>query len=386
MDPGSGDRIKRGDCGAMTRISTLLLGTAALALLAGTSQAQIKIGIAGPITGDLAAFGEQLKRGGEMAVADINAAGGINGQKIEVVIADDRCDPKEARSAAEKLANQKVVFVAGHFCSGSSIPASEVYRDEGIIQISPASTNPKFTELGYPNVFRVCGRDDQQGMVAGTYISQHFKGKRVAIVHDKTQYGKGLADETQKSLNKIGVKEVMYEAINPKEKDYSALVSKMKQANVDVIYFGGYHPEAGLIVKQSREQGLAATLMSGDALVDKEFWAIAQKAGEGTLMTFDADPRKDPRSAAVAAKFKAQGYEPEGYTLYTYAAVQIFAQAATKAKSTKEADVLKVLKADSFDTVLGPVKFDAKGDVSNPAYKVYVWKDGQYDYVDGKGQ
>lgn len=370
----------------MTRLSTLLLGTAALALLAGTATAQIKIGVAGPITGDLAAFGEQLKRGAEMAVADINAAGGVNGQKLELTIADDRCDPKEARSAAEKLANQKVVFVAGHFCSGSSIPASEVYKEEGILQISPASTNPVFTERGYQNVFRVCGRDDQQGMVAGTYIAQHFKGKNVAVVHDKSQYGKGLADETQKQLHKIGIKEVMYEAINPKEKDYSALVSKLKQANVDIIYFGGYHPEAGLIVKQSREQGFNAQLMSGDALVDKEFWAIAQKAGEGTLMTFDADPRKDPRSAAVVQKFKAQGYEPEGYTLYTYAAVQVFANAAKAAKSTKHEDLLKAVKAGSFDTVLGPIKFDAKGDVSNPAYKVYVWKDGKYDYVDGKGQ
>ncbi len=370
----------------MTRSSMLLLGAAALAFAAGTAHAQIKIGIAGPITGQLANFGEQLKRGGEMAVADINAAGGVNGQKIEVVIGDDRCDPKEARSVAEKLVNEKVVFVAGHFCSGSSIPASEVYRDEGVIQVSPASTNPTFTERGFANVFRVCGRDDQQGLVAGTYLSTNFKGKKIAIVHDNQTYSKGLADETKKTLNKLGVTEVMYETITKGEKDYSALVSKMKQAGVEVIYYGGYHNEAALIVKQSREQGLMAPLMSGDALVDKEFWAIAQKAGEGTLMTFDADPRKDPRSAAVADKFRKAGYEPEGYTLYTYAAVQVFAQAATKAKSTKHEDLLKAMKDTTFETVLGPVKFDAKGDVSNPAYKVYAWKNGQYDYVSPSGQ
>jgi branched-chain amino acid transport system substrate-binding protein len=319
-----------------------------------------------------------------MAIKDINAKGGVNGQKLEYVVGDDRCDPKEARSVAEKLANQKVVFVAGHFCSGSSIPASEVYKEEGILQISPASTNPVFTDRGLKNVFRVCGRDDQQGMVAGDLIADKFKGKKVAVVHDKSQYGKGLADETKKQLNKRGVTEAVYEAITAKEKDYSSLVSKLKAANIDVIYFGGYHPEAGLIVRQSREQGLKATLISGDALVDKEFWAIAGKAGEGTLMTFDADPRKNDVAKEVVAKFKSAGYEPEGYTLYTYAAIQVFAAAATKAKSTKLDDLTKVMRADKFTTVLGTTSFDAKGDVTSPAYKVYEWKDGKYDYMTDK--
>jgi branched-chain amino acid transport system substrate-binding protein len=343
--------------------------------------ADIKIGVAGPITGDLAAFGEQLKRGAEMAVADINAKGGINGQKLSMVVGDDRCDPKEARSVAEKLANQKVAFVVGHYCSGSSIPASEVYKEENILQISPASTNPVFTDRKLKNVFRVCGRDDQQGIVAGDLIADKFKGKKVAVVHDKSQYGKGLADETKKQLNKRGITETMYEAITPKEKDYSALVSKLKANGIDVIYYGGYHPEAGLIVRQAREQGLKATMISGDALVDKEFWAIAGKAGEGTLMTFDIDPRKNDVAKTVVEKFKKGGYDPEGYTLYTYAAIQVFAQAAAKAKSTKLDDLVKVMHADKFQTVLGATAFDAKGDVTSPAYKVYEWKDGKYDYM-----
>ena len=253
-----------------SRVSLTLVLAATLASFGSAAWAQIVIATAGPMTGQYASFGEQMRRGAEMAVADINAKGGVMGKKLVLKVGDDACDPKQAVAVANQFVSDKVVFVAGHFCSGSSIPASKVYTEEGILQMSPASTNPKLTDEGGPNVFRVCGRDDQQGMVAGTYISQHFKGKKVAIVHDKTQYGKGLADETQKQLNKIGVKEVMYEAVNPKEKDYSALVSKLKQAGVEVIYYGGYHPEAGLIVKQSREQGFNAQLMSGvDDLVDK---------------------------------------------------------------------------------------------------------------------
>lgn len=359
----------------------LMAAVATVALGAGAASAQIKIGLAGPITGQLASFGEQLKRGAEMAAADINAAGGIMGQKVELVIGDDQCDPKQARAVAERMAQQKVMFVAGHFCSGSSIPASEVYAEEGIIQITPASTNPRFTERGMKNVFRVCGRDDQQGQVAGDYIAANFKGKKVAVIHDKTPYGQGLADETKKQLNKNGITEALYEGITAGEKDYSALVSKMKAAGIEVIYLGGYHPEAGLIVRQAREQGMTATLMSGDAIVDKQYWSIAGDAGEGTLMTFDADPRKNPAVASLVAKFKAQGYDPEGYTLYTYATLQIFKAAIEGAKSTKMADVEKALRATKFQTVLGTTAFDSKGDVTSPAYKVYKWSKGNYDYA-----
>jgi branched-chain amino acid transport system substrate-binding protein len=359
----------------------LLAAAAVMALGAGSASAQIKIAVNGPFTGQLASFGEQLKRGAEMAMADINAAGGIMGQKIEIVLGDDQCDPKQAVTVANRAVQAKVNAVIGHFCSGSSIPASDVYKEENLIQISPASTNPKFTDRGYKNVFRVCGRDDQQGMVAADYMMSNFKGKKIAIVHDKTPYGQGLADETKKRLNSTGVKEAMYEAITAGEKDYAALVSKMKAANIDVIYLGGYHPEAGLIVRQARQQGLKATLMSGDALVDKQFWSIAGDTGEGTLMTFDADPRKNPKVKALVDKFKAQGYDPEGYTLYTYAAFQIYKAAVEKAKSTMTADVEKAMKSTNFETVLGTTAFDAKGDVTSPAYKVYKWSKGSYDYA-----
>jgi len=360
-----------------------IIGAAAIAFAAPAVAQDMVIAVAGPMSGQYASFGEQMRRGAQMAVADINAKGGVNGRKLRLEIGDDACDPKQAVAVANQLASRKVSFVAGHFCSGSSIPASEVYAEEGIIQISPASTNPTLTERGakFKNVFRVCGRDDQQGVVGGDYIADNFKGKPVAVIHDKSAYGKGLADFAKSRLNGRGVTEAMYEAVSQGDKDFTALISKMKQARIDVIYYGGYHTEAGLMIRQAREQGLNATLVSGDALVTQEYWSITGKAGEGTIMTFDADPRKNPVAKPVVDKFRAQGYDPEGYTLYTYAAIQAYTQAVTRAKATKTDEVLKFLNGATFDTVLGLISFNAKGDVTTPAYRVYAWKDGKYDYV-----
>jgi branched-chain amino acid transport system substrate-binding protein len=366
---------------------TLLASVLGAGLVAASlgAQADIIIAVAAPMTGQYASFGEQMRRGAEMAVKDINAKGGVLGQKLVLETGDDACDPKQAVAVANQLAGKKVVFVAGHFCSGSSIPASEVYAEEGILQISPGSTNPTFTERGLKNVFRTCGRDDQQGEVAAEYIAKHLPKAKVAILHDKTAYGKGLADETKKQLNKRGIKEVLYEAYTAGEKDYSALVSKLKAAGVDLIYLGGYHTEGGLIIRQAKEQGMKATLMGGDSLVTEEYWSITGPAGAGTLMTFSPDPRRNPAAKSVVDEFLKQGFKPEGYTLYTYGTVQAFAQAAEKAKSTKLDDLIKVLKGgDKFDTVLGKISFDKKGDVNAPGYVVYVWENGTYDYVPAK--
>jgi branched-chain amino acid transport system substrate-binding protein len=348
------------------------------------ASAQIKIGVAGPITGPNAAFGAQLKNGVEQAVEDINAAGGINGQKLQVVVGDDVSDPKQGVSVANKFAAEGVKFVVGHFNSGVSIPASQVYEEAGIVQVSPASTNPQFTERGMWNTFRTCGRDDQQGLVAGGYLADKFKGKKVAVIHDKTPYGKGLADETQKTMNSKGLKEVVYEGVNPGEKDYSALVSKLKQAGVDVVYFGGLHTEAGLIIRQMRDQGLNAPLMSGDGIVSAEFTSIAGPGAEGTLMTFSPDPRKNPNAKDAVAKFKAKNFEPEAYTLYSYAATQILAEAAKQAGSVDGKKVSDAMKSGKpFKTVIGDISFDKKGDITRPDYIMYVWKkgaDGKIDY------
>ena len=365
----------------------LALG-AAVALSAPASAQDITIGVAGPMTGQYAAFGTQFKNGMDAAIAAINASGGVLGKKLKADVGDDACDPKQARSVAEKLSGDKVPVVIGHFCSGSSIPASEVYAENGILQITPASTNPAFTERKMWNTFRVCGRDDQQGTIAGQFIAKNFKGKNIAILNDKSTYGKGLADETQKALNKAGLKEKMYESYTAGDKDFTALVSKMKAANIDVVYVGGYHTEAGLILRQMRGQGMKTQVMvSGDAIATNEFWSITGDAGEGMLFTFGSDPRKRPTAAAVVKKFKDKGVDPEGYTLYTYAAMQIWSQAAKKANSTDGKKVAAAIKAGKWDTVLGPISYDAKGDITAIDYVFYKWsKDGKYEEMPvGKG-
>ena len=354
---------------------------AAIAMVAGTAHADITIATAGPMTGQYASFGAQMKAGAEAAVRDINAAGGVLGQMLKLEVGDDACDPKQAVAVANQMVNKGVKFMAGHFCSGSSIPASAVYDEEGIVQISPASTNPALTDEGGPGVFRVCGRDDQQGKVAGEFLAKHYAGKNIAVVHDKTAYGKGLADATLANLEKAGVKAALYEAYTAGEKDYSALVTKLKQNKIDVLYVGGYHTEAGLMVRQMRGQGMDTKLISGDALVTQEYWAITGDAGEGTLMTFSPDPRKNPVAAPLVKKFRDAGIEPEGYVLYTYGAVQAWAQAVTKAGSTDFDSVVKALKSNQFSTVLGDFGFDEKGDVTAPGYVFYEWKNGNYDYM-----
>jgi branched-chain amino acid transport system substrate-binding protein len=348
----------------------------------GKGSDTIPIAVVGPVTGQYASFGQQMKNGAQMAVEDINAAGGVLGKKLDLDIGDDACDPKQAVAVANQMVGNGVTLVAGHYCSGSSIPASKVYAEANLVQISPASTNPAFTDdRAGPNIYRVCGRDDQQGGVAGKYLAKHFADKNIAFVHDKTAYGKGLADETKKAMNEAGKQEAMYEAITAGEKDYSALVSKLKQANIDVVYFGGYHTEAGLIIRQMRDQGMNTILMGGDALITQEFWSITGPAGEGTLMTFSPDPRKNPAAAEVVKRFKDKGIEPEGYVLYTYAAIQAWKQAADKAKSVDSAEVVKALNDAEFDTVIGKFKFDEKGDPNLPPYAVYRWSNGTYEQI-----
>jgi branched-chain amino acid transport system substrate-binding protein len=335
----------------------------------------VKFGIGGPITGPDAAFGAQLKNGTEQAVADINEAGGILGKKITLASGDDVADPKQGVSVANKFAADGVKFVIGHFNSGVTMPASEVYQENGMLEITPAATNPRVTDRNMWNIFRTCGRDDQQGLVAGTYIATNFKGKKVAIVHDKTTYGQGLADETKKTMNAKGVQEVLYEGVGATEKDYSALVSKIKASGADLVYWGGLHTAGGLIVRQMRDQGVNAVLMGGDGITSDEFAAIGGPGVEGTLMTYGPDPRKRPEAKPIVEKFRAKNFEPEAYTLYSYAAVQIVKQAAEEAKSLDPKKVAEVMHSGrNFSTVIGDVSYDKKGDVTRLDYVMYVWK------------
>jgi len=373
----------------MKKITTFAIALGIAVVSAGAATAQVKFGVGGPITGPSAATGAQMKNGVDQAAADINAAGGILGQKIGVSYGDDVSDPKQGVSVANKFAADGVKFVIGHYNSGVTIPSSEVYQENGILQITPASTNPTVTERKMWNIFRVCGRDDQQGQVAGEYIAKHFKGKKIAVVHDKTTYGKGLADEMKKTINKAGMKEVLYEGINTGEKDFSALVSKIKQSGADLIYWGGLYTEGGLIVRQMRDQGVKAPLMGGDGITSDEFASVGGPGVEGTLMTYGPDPRNKPDAKKVVEEFRAKKFEPEAYTLYSYAGVQIIKQAAEAAKSLDPKKVAEKMHSGmQFKTVLGDISYDKKGDITKLDYVMYVWKkdpSGKITYVECPG-
>lgn len=346
-----------------------------------SAQADIKIGVAGPFSGPNATYGAQYWKGASQAAGDINAAGGVNGEKIVLVQGDDACEPKQAVSVANRLADQdKVMAVVGHFCSSSTMPASEVYDEAGVIAITPGSTNPQITERDMSGMFRMCGRDDQQGTIAANYMLDKLKAKKVAIIHDKDTYGQGLADATKAQLQKRGVKEVMYEGLSRGEKDFNALVTKMAALNPDVVYFGGCHPEAGPLVRQMREQGMKAKFFSGDCIVTEEMVTAAggPQYTSGVYMTFGSDPRQIAEGKTVIEKFRASGFEPEGYTLYAYASIQALA-AAYQAAGKDNEKASAWLKANNVDTVMGKKAWDSKGDLKVSDYVVYQWDDkGKY--------
>ena len=347
-------------------------------VLSGAAHADVTIALAGPASGQYASFFEQMRHGAEGAVAAINAAGGINGQKLVLDLEDDACDPKQAVAVANKIVSQGIPGIIGHFCSSSSIPASEVYSEAGIPMISPGSTNPTFTDRGLPDIFRTCGRDDQQSSIAAGAIIDRKLGTRIAVVDDKSTYGKGLADGVRAALAAKGVKEILDDNVTQGDKDFSALISRLKEEKVDFVFYGGYFAEIGLLVRQAREQGLTATFMGGDGIASSELASIAGKASDGILMTFYPDPRNNPQAASVVKAFRDQHYEPEGYTLYTYAALTAYADAAKRAGSTDGAKVSDELHKGSYNTVLGAIAFDKKGDPNSVPFDVYIWKDGKY--------
>ena len=352
--------------------------------VARPAAAEVLLGWAGPLSGGGAAVGQQSLNGARQAVDDLNAAGGLLGERVALLAEDDAGDPKQAVSVANRLAGRGVRFVVGHQNSGASIPASTVYAEEGVLQVSPASTSPQFTERGLWNTFRVCGRDDQQGVVAGEYLLRHHRGRVIYLVHDKTTYGRGLAGEVKKALNAGGAREAAFEGIDVGEKDFSALVSKMKAAGAELVYFGGIYTEAGLLLRQMREQGLAAPLIGGDALFSPELPAIAGPGAEGTLVTFSPDPKTNPAAAPVLTRLEARGVAPDGLTLYGYAAVQVIARAVQTAGKADPRLAARALHAGAaLDTAVGRLSFDGKGDVTRPGFVLYKLSGGRFRQVGG---
>jgi branched-chain amino acid transport system substrate-binding protein len=346
-------------------------------LLAGfhavAGRAEVLIGVAGPMTGKNAWFGEELQRGAELAVADLDAAGGVLGQQVRLISADDFCDPEQAVAAARKLVSDGAIFVVGHYCSHSSIPASEIYQAAGVLMISPASSNPMLTELGRTNIFRVQTRDDAVGVVAGNYLADHWPAKKIAILHDNTIFGKGVADLTKKQLNRRGLTEAIYQAYVPGKADYGVEIAGLQAADIAVAFIGGYHTEIALMARAAGDHGYRLQLIAGLTLATEEFGLIGGPAAEGTLFVDNPDPRIRPEAESVVQRFRASGFEPEGNTLLAYGAVQVWAQAVAAAGSLDLGAVLAAMHSRQFATVLGPIGFDEKGDVTLQSPVVYVW-------------
>ncbi len=345
------------------------------------AHADITIGLAGPMTGENAYLGDWMKHGAEMAVADVNAKGGINGEKLVLQKADDACDPKQAVSVANKLSSQGIKFVVGHGCSASSIPAVKTYAEENVFMITPISTNPAVTDSGYKNVFRTTGRDDQQGASVGNYILKHYHGKKIAIANDQSAWGVGISNEVKKTLNNAGVKEDMFESFAASANDYSAFISRLKQQGIEVAFLGGYHRSVGLIARQMKEQNAPIQIIGGDAIFTKELWSITGSAGEGILTSYSPDPRKQPEAKAIVETFRKNGIEPDGQTLNSYAAVQVIAEGIRRAGKTDPSKVSEALRQSPIDTVIGKITYDPKGDIKDFNFILYRWHNGDYAEV-----
>jgi branched-chain amino acid transport system substrate-binding protein len=354
-----------------------------LAMTAVPARAEPVIGVAVDLTGGDSFQGDQILLGAELAVDTINSQGGILDQEVGIISVDDGCDPEQAVAAATYLVQQRVQLVVGHLCSGASIAAAPIYERAEIVMISPASTNPRLTDEGRANVFRVIGRDDQQGTVAAGFLAADFAQSKIAIVHDGTAYGQGLAEQTKQALNRLGVREAMFGAFDPNAADQTPLTEQLVANGVEVVYVGGDAPEAGLILRQAKDAGLDIQLVSGDAMAAEEFWLVSGDVGEGTRFTFAPDPRANPEASEVVERFRDEGVEPLGYTLHSFAAVQAWAQAARAAGSLETEAVIGALKSGRFDTVLGEIGFDDQGDVEGTETFVwYEWRNGEYVQTD----
>jgi len=354
----------------------LLAASVAFAPLA---HADIVIGLVAPLTGPVAAYGDQVKNGAEAAVAEINKNGGILGEQVVLKLADDAGEPKQGVSAANQIVGEGIHFVVGPVTSGVAIPASDVFAENGVLMVTPTATAPDLTARGLTNVLRTCGRDDQQAEVAAAYVLSNMKDKKVAVIHDKGAYGKGLADAFKAALNKGGVNEVLYDSVTPGDKDFSALVTRLKSEGVEVIYFGGYHPEGGLLARQLKDMAVTATMIGGEGLSNSEYWAIGNDSAAGTLFTNASDALKSPDSQAAVAVLQEKGVPPEAFTLNAYAAVEVLKAGIEKAGgATDSAAVATALKSgEPIPTAIGKLTYGENGDLTSQSFSLFKWEDGK---------
>jgi branched-chain amino acid transport system substrate-binding protein len=355
--------------------------------LSAPSANEIPIALAGPMTGDLAEYGAQMREGAKLAVADINAAGGVLGKPLRLIIEDDQCDPARATAAARDVVSQKVLAVIGHFCSGSSIPASAIYHDNGILQITPASSNPRLTEeaahKGWKTVFRSYPRDDQEGIAAADYLVAHYSKDRIALLQDGSGYARTIETALIKALGERGATPSFRAQIDPGRSSYQRVIDELIMARPEVVYYSGYHPEAALLVKEARASGLQAAFVGPDSLTTTEFAEQAGAAADGVMFSSNHSPERIPEAADLLVRLRAQGIDAAhggaDYAVLTYAAFQEFAMAAQRAGSLEAAAVAQALRGGSFDTVTGTVAFDWKGDLREPLFSWYRFRAGHYE-------
>ncbi len=352
------------------------LGLAAGMMISSAASADtIKIAVAGPYTGALTQYGDMVKEGVDTAIETINANGGVLGNQLEAVIMDDACEPKQGPVVANRVVNDEIHYVVGHVCSGATIAATPVYNNEGIVMVTPSATSPAVTDgKNYDTIFRTIGRDDQQGPAAAEFIATKIKPKAVAVLHDKQSYGQGIAQAVKEDLEKAGIKVVLFEGINAGDSDYSAVITKLKSVGADFVYFGGYHPEMGLLLRQGAEQGLEAKFMGPEGVGNPDINAIAGPAVEGMLVTLPADFTSDPANASVVKAFKDKDRNPGGaFQLTAYSAVQTIAAGIEGAGKDDPIAVAKWLHANSVKTPIGEISWNKQGDLKSFKFDVFTW-------------
>ncbi|HON38356.1 MAG: branched-chain amino acid ABC transporter substrate-binding protein [Desulfomonilia bacterium] len=365
----------------MKRITCILTG-ACFILFSGAAMAEdtIKLGVPGAHSGDLASYGLPSAHAAKLVVDDINARGGVMGKKVVILQEDDQCKPEVAANVGTKLVAEKVDVVMGHICSGATKAAMNIYKDAGIITMSPSATNVELTKSGdYPNFFRTISPDDAQALLQVDFALNTLKVSKVAVIHDKGDYGKGLAEFAYGFLEERGAKPVMFEGITPGAVDYSAVVQKIKRSGAEAVIYGGYHPEAAKIVSGMKKKKMDTIFISDDGVRDETFIKVAGKYAEGVYATGPIDTTQSPMAiAAIEQHKKVYGTEPGAFYLNAYSATLCLLQAIDKAGSTEFGAVAEALRTNWFETPLGKISFDEKGDAKGIGFAIYQVQNGQY--------
>lgn len=362
----------------------LALAAAILAAGCGKDDSAVKIGSASPLTGSQAHIGIDIRNGVQLAIEDLNAAGTqIGGKKVtfRMIAEDDEANPTKATTVAQKLVDAKVAGVVGHFNSGASIPASRIYSDAGIPQISPSSTNPKYTQQGFKTTFRVVAHDDQQGPTLGRFAIEKLKARNIAVIDDSTAYGQGLADAFTATVKSRGARIVAREHTTDKDTDFKAILTRIKGRRPDLVMFGGIDPQAGPMVKQMSELGIKARFIGGDGMQTPNFIKLAGAAAGGVMASIPGLPKEQmPGGKEFMAKYKAKfKNEVELFAPMGYDAVMVLVDAMKRAGSTEPAKFLPEIGKTNYQGVIGPIAFDEKGDLKNGPITIYVVKGGKWE-------